>query len=333
MASLNNPTKKRNTGSNLPDERINPKQKRKFDQTRIKKFLFGSNEMGFINKLIVYVLLITFGFVFLYPILNMLSYSFMPAENLVNPLVDWIPTEFYFGNYTRAMQVMNYWPALIQTIYVSLIPSTLQAISTSLIGYGFAKFKFPGKNILFVLMIATFIIPSQVTTIPTFLTYRQWGILDSILAYAIPAFFGQGLNSAIFILIFWSFFRMVPKSLEEAAAVDGASSTRIFFSIAVPQAMPGYIISFLFSFVWYWNETYLANLYFGDQIRTLPMRLQQFVEAFNRLFREAGPQGQTSNEAIEMAATFLIIIPLLILYFMFQRKLVESISRTGITGE
>lgn len=305
----------------------------KLNRTKIRKVLLGSQEPGLLYKIAVYIALITLGFVFLYPLMNMLSYSLMTPQDLMNPLVGWIPTSFYTGNYERAAAVLDYWPALRDTLYVAAVPSLIQTVTCSLIGYGFANFEFPGKRLWFVLAIATFIIPAQVTTIPQFLAYRQLGILDSILAYVLPALFGQGLRSAIFILIFWSFFGLAPKSLEEAAAVDGANQFRIFLRIAVPSAIPGYIVSFLFSFVWYWNETYLATMYFGESLRTLPMRLQQFVATFTRMFSDQAAQGQTSNEAIEMAGTFLIILPLLIFYFITQRWFIESISQTGITGE
>ena len=308
-------------------------QRNKIDGLRIRKIFLGGHEPGLIYKFVIYVVLITLGFVFLYPLINMLSYSLMTPQDLMDPLVGWIPTTLYTGNYERAAAVLSYWTALRDTIYVAALPSLIQTITCSLIGYGFANFDFPLKRLWFVLAIATFIIPAQVTTIPQFLVYRQLGILDSILAYVLPALFGQGIRSAIFILIFWSFFSLAPKSMEEAASVDGANQLTIFFRIAVPAALSAYIISFLFSFVWYWNETYLATMYFGESIRTLPMRLQQFVATFSRMYSDQVQQGQTSNEAIEMAGTFLIILPLLALYFLTQRWFVESISQTGITGE
>lgn len=321
---------KRSTKQTAPGRTASAKR---LSRDKIRRVFFGGHEPGLIYKFVVFVLLLTLGFIFLYPLINMLSYSFMTQSDLLNPLVSWIPTQLYLGNYERAYLVMDYLPALQVSLYVALLPSVVQTASSAIIGYGFANFKFPGRRIWFALVIATFLVPSQVTTIPQFLTYRQLGILDTILAYVLPALFGQGLRSAIFILIFYSFFNLAPKSLEEAAQVDGAGPLMVFLRIALPSAGPAFIISFLFSFVWYWNETYLATMYFGENIRTLPMRLEQFVAAFSRMYGQQGPQGQTSNEAIEMAGTFLIILPLLVLYFITQRWFVESISRTGITGE
>lgn len=301
---------------------------------KIRKKILGNNGDGLLQYILVYGLLISIGFVFLYPILLMLSYSFKDAKDIVNPLVNWIPTKLYMGNYETAWQVLDFGKSLIQTLGVTVLPAIIQTLSCSLIGYGFARYKFPGKNILMALVLATFLIPPQITVIPQFLMFKDLGILDSLLSYILPAIFGQGIKSAIFIFIFYQFFRMVPEQVVEAARVDGAGALKIFFKIAVPMAVPAYIIAFLFSFVWYWNETYLATMFFGEVIQTLPMKLQKFVATFSKMYQVSGATGgQNLNEAIEMGGTFLNILPLLIVYAFTQRWFVESVDRAGLTGE
>ena len=274
------------------------------------------------------------GFVFLYPLLKMLSMSLMAPDDLVNPLVNWVPYGFETANFSKAVQVLGYGETLWTTIYVSVLPALLQTLVCALTGYGIARYRFKGKNILFGVILATFIIPSQITMIPQFLMYKNLGILYSLKAYLLPAVFGQGIRSAIFILIFVLFFQQVPVSLTEAAEIDGANQIVIFTKIAVPVAKPGFLISFLLSVVWYWNEIYLGSLYFGANIKTLPMKLENFVETFNKMVSasEAGA-GATANEAVQMAGTFLIILPLLILFFCAQKQFIEGIEKTGITGE
>lgn len=307
----------------------------KINKDKIKKKLLGRNGDGALNYIVIYFLLILIGFVFLYPIFYMATYSIMDTEDLINPLIKWIPTKFYMGNYSEASKVINYIPTLLKTLYVTLIPALLQTASASIIGYGFARFKFPGKKILFMLVLATFIIPPQVTMIPQFLMYKNLKLIGSVLAYVLPAIFGQGIKSAIFILIFYQFYSMIPKSLEEAAQIDGAGAVKIFLIIAVPMAVPAYVISFLFSFVWYWNETTLAALYFGDSIKTLLIQLQNFSIVYEKMHpvAQSAETGKSLNEAINMAGTLLNILPLLIVYFFTQRWFVESIDRSGITGE
>lgn len=302
---------------------------------KTKRFLLGmQGSDGLLFKVLVYGLLIGIGFVYLFPLLYMGVYSFKSLDDLLNPLVNWIPTQLYLDNYTKANQVMNFFKTLGETLYVTILPSLAQTAVAAVIGYGLARYEFKGKKVLFVLVLATFVIPPQVTLIPRYIFFNELNILGSLKAFMLPASLGQGLNSAIFILIFYQFFKMVPKALEEAAQIDGAGHFRIFFTIALPMAVPGIIISFLFSFVWYWNETYLAAIYFGDSLTTLPLQLQKFVATYQKMFpAEMGMEGNQINEGIKMAGTILSILPLLIVYFITQRWFVEGVDRSGITGE
>ncbi|MFC4600624.1 carbohydrate ABC transporter permease [Cohnella hongkongensis] len=300
-----------------------------------KRLLWGFNGEGIVIKLIVYFLLTLIGFVYLYPLFYMITYSFMNTEDLINPLITYIPSGFYRDNFARAAEVMDFLNTLGQNVLASFLPALVQTLSAAVIGYGFARFRIPGKPVLFALVLATFIIPPQITMIPQFLMFKDLGLIGSIFSYLIPAAFGQGLKSGLFILIFFQFFRTIPKALEEAAQIDGAGAYRIFAVICVPMAVPAFIISFLFSMVWYWNETLLAALYLGDRLTTLPLELQNFAVTYQKLF-PVDPNAQTGrslNEAINMAGTLLNIIPLLIVYFFTQRWFVESVERSGITGE
>ncbi|RLQ96880.1 carbohydrate ABC transporter permease [Falsibacillus albus] len=289
---------------------------------------------GLLIKILIYGLLIGIGFVYLFPMIYMGVYSLKTLDDLLNPLVNWIPTKLYWGNYSKADQVLSFFPTLFETLYVTVLPSVVQTAVAAVVGYGFARFEFKGKKILFALVLATFVIPPQVTLIPRYIFFNELHILGSLKAFLLPAAFGQGINSAIFILIFFQFFRQVPKALEEAAQIDGAGHFRIFFTIALPMAVPAFIISFLFSFVWYWNETYLAAIYFGDALTTLPLQLQKFVATYQKMFPAGMGLGENQlNEGIKMAGTLLSILPLLIVYFITQRWFVEGVDRSGITGE
>lgn len=307
--------------------------RRTIDKT--KRVLWGFTGEGIVYKLAVYFLLSLIGFVYLYPLFYMITYSFMNTEDLINPLITYIPSGFYMDNFAKAAEVMDFLNTLWQNVLASFVPAIVQTLSAAVIGYGLARFRIPGKSVLFALVLATFIIPPQITMIPQFLMFKDLGLIGSIFSYIIPAAFGQGIKSGLFILIFYQFFRSIPKSLEEAAQIDGAGAYKIFAVICVPMAVPAFIISFLFSMVWYWNETLLAALYLGDKLTTLPLELQNFAVTYQKVF-PADPNAQTGrslNEAINMAGTFLNIIPLLIFYFFTQRWFVESIERSGITGE
>lgn len=301
----------------------------------LKAILFGNRaHYGLIFNTVLYLLLIAIGFVYLYPLLFMFVTSLKSPEDLLNPMVQWIPTELYTGNYLKAFRVLDYPNTLASSILISVVPSVIQTAVCSLVGYGLARYRFWGKNLLFALILATFIIPAQNTVIPQMLTYRNYGLLGSIYSLILPALMGQGYKSAIFILIFYQTFISLPKVLEEAARLDGASDWKIFLQIALPAAVPSYIISIIFSTVWYWNETFLTVIFLEGGLQSLPMQLSKFVQAYENLY----PPGVVNifdrlNEAVKLSGTFLNILPLLLMYFVLQKWFVESIERTGITGE
>jgi len=301
-------------------------------KTKARRYLLGMNFVdGFIYKIVIYTLLISFSYIYLYPVLFMLVNSFMSVDDLINPGIKWIPSALQFENYSRAIQVLELPKAIFTTTGYVLKVSLSVTISSAIIGYGFAKFNFPLKKIMFVLMLATFILPSQVTMVANMLVFRNLGLMSTQNSMILPAIFGQGINAAIYILIFYQFFKTIPGVLMESAEVDGASHLKIFLKIAIPLAIPSFIIVFLFSFVWYWNETFITALYVGGQV-TLPLKLQAFRASYSTLFPPGTP-GSELNEAIMLAGNMLTILPLLVLYFIAQRYFVESIDRTGITGE
>ena len=307
----------------------------KIDINKIKRFLFGSrSSYGALFTIVLYLLLIALGFVYLYPLLFMFVTSLKSPTDLLNPMVQWVPTEIYIGNYVKAWRVLSYPNTLVNSILVSVIPSLIQAAVCSVIGYGLARYRFKGKGLIFALIMATFIIPAQNTAIPQMLTFKRLGLLGNVFAIILPALFGQGYRSAIFILIFYQTFMSLPKVLEEAARLDGASDLKVFLLVGLPAAVPAFIVSIIFSTVWYWNESYLTLMFLEGGVQTLPMQLAKFTQAYENLY----PSGMVNifdrlNEAVKLAGTFLNILPLLVMYFVLQKWFVESVEMTGITGE
>jgi multiple sugar transport system permease protein len=302
---------------------------------RLRALLFGNRaHRGLVFTIILYVLLIAIGFIYLQPLLFMFINSIKSPDDLLNPMVQWVPTELYIGNYAKSYRVLDYPNTLLSSIFISVVPSLLQTFIASVVGYGLARYRFWGKPIILLLLLATFIIPPQNTVIPQMLTYRNYGLLGSPFALILPALMGQGYRSAIFVLIFYQSFLSFPKVLEESARLDGASDLRIFFTVAIPSALPAFIVSFIFSTVWYWNETFLTLIFLEGGVTTLPMQLSRFTQAYENLY----PPGTVNifdrlNEAVKMSGTFLNILPVLVMYFVLQRWFVESVEMTGITGE
>jgi len=299
---------------------------------KVKKFIYGNHiSDSILSKIMVYALLISIGFLYIYPIIYMISNAFKSQSDIINPMVNWVPTELYFGNFQRAFKVLKFFPTLFGSFAVTLLPALIQTAVTSLIGYGFAKFDFKFKKTLLILVLMTFVIPIQVYMIPRYVMFFEFKLLESPLSIILPALFGQGLNSAIFILIFYQFFRMIPQSINEAAEIDGAGPYFIFFRIAVPLAIPAFITSFLFGLVWYWNETYITSLFLGSAYPNLQLRLASFVSEYTQLY--PSDQLLRINEGVRLAATLLIILPMVIVYFTIQRWFVEGVEKTGVTGE
>jgi multiple sugar transport system permease protein len=320
----------------IPLSRVRPDQyMNRARRDKLRSILIGDRtKYGLIFNIMLYLLLIAIGFVYLYPLLFMFVTSLKSPADLLNPMVQWIPNEVYTGNYEKAFRVLNYPQTLAASLLISVVPSLIQAAVASVVGYGLARYQFRGKNLILILILATFIIPAQNTVIPQLLTYRQFGLLGTIWSLILPAVAGQGFRSAIFILIFYQTFRSLPRELEESARLDGASDLTIFFRIAIPTAIPAFVISIIFSTVWYWNETYLTVIFLEGGIQSLPMQLSKFVQAYENLY----PPGTVNifdrlNEAVKLSGTFLNILPLLIIYFILQKWFVESVETSGITGQ
>lgn len=313
--------------------------KNNFNKDKLRKFMFGTKDKkGFGSSVVIYSLLICIGFIYLYPLLYMLSKSFMPLDDLLDTSIDWIPSTLYLQNYVNAAASMDFWNTLVDSIIIAGVPTVINVIVCAIVGYGFARYDFVGKKLMLGVLIFSFILPAQVTMMPSYVWYSDLGILNSLKAFILPATFAQGLNSQIFILIFYNFFRQVPKALIEAAKIDGAGHVKSFLQIAVPSAAPAILVVFLFSIVWYWNESYLTQLYVcgavsNSEWSTLVVSLKNFADSYSSQASVAGNTMISLNESIKMAGTMLSILPLLIMYFMLQRYFVESLDRTGITGE
>ena len=289
------------------------------------------------KQIVVYGLLVCIGFVYLYPILYMISTSFMSRDDLLDTSVKWLPSSLYLQNYIEAAKSMDFWVTFGKGIVIAALPTICNVIICMMVGYGFAKYDFKGKKLMMGILIFSYILPSQVTMIPTYVLYNKFGILGTLWTFILPALFGNGLNAPIFILIFYQFFKQVPKVLMEAASIDGAGHLKTFFRIAVPSAAPAIVTVILFSFVWYWNESYLTEMYVqGLSTKSIWTNLVIQLKDFDTSFNTRASVGDTAtslNESVRMAATSLSIIPLFVMYLILQKQFVESIDRAGITGE
>ncbi|BCJ95295.1 ABC transporter permease [Anaerocolumna cellulosilytica] len=312
-----------------------------FNKDKFRKVFLGSKDrQGAVPTLIKYVLLIGIGFVYLYPLMYMISTSLMSLDDLLDASIKWIPSNFYIGNYKNAFKVMNFWKSLKDSIILAGLPTLIQVGTCAVIGYGFARFEFRGKKIMLAILLFSFILPAQVTMMPTYVLFTNLKLIGTLHAFNLPALLGQGVKAQIFILIFYQFFKQVPQALIEAAHIDGAGYFKSFFKISLPSATPAILVVFLFSIVWYWNESYLTTLFIAGKgtgsanaWTSLVVELKNFENIYEQYNQGNQQQLGNINESIKMAGTMLSILPLLLMYGFLQKYFVESIDRTGITGE
>jgi len=207
----------------------------------------------------------------------------------------------------------------LNTFAVTLLATLRTVLSASFVAYGFARFKSRYNNLLFTAVLATLMLPSQVTLVPTYLLFTKMGWLDTLKPLIVPSFFGGG---AFNIFLLRQFFRSIPKDLDEAADIDGANAFQIYYKILLPAIKPALITVALMSITFHWND-YMSPLIYlnSDQNFTLAIGLQFFQNSFG-----------SSQIQMLMAVSLITVIPVLILFFVGQRHFVQGITMTGIKG-
>lgn len=290
-------------------------------------------------KLFRYVVIFSLAFVFIYPMLFLVSQSLMQGDDITDATVQWIPKSFSLANFIYARDFMGYWLHLKNSILISLVGAVLQLIGCSLAGYGFARYKFPGYRLWIALLLLTFLVPPQSIIVPLYMLYSDLHWRGTYLPFFVPALFGHGLRGSLYVMVFMQTFRGLPHQLEEAARIDGAGAFRTFTMIMLPLARSAILVVFLFSIVWHWNDTFFPGFYLNqDKDFTLNQKLGALTVAndMNSVGQvdddDALAQLPTNYQKI-MAAALITILPLLILYLFTQRYFVESVERTGIAGD
>lgn len=300
---------------------------------RIKVFLLGRNlSDGLVAKLVLYILLSIIGYLYMQPLIYMVSTMLKPLSDLLDPTVGLIPRDFTWENMHTAYRGLVYEEAITNTALLSISCSVVQVFICAVTGYALAKLNVPFKGFFTALIILSFLIPPQVIIIPLYVIYSKLHLLGSIWVFLVPAVFGQGVKSALFILIFRQFFKSQPISLEEAAKLDGASTFRLFFFIMLPLARSACLVVFLFSFIWYWNLYYEPGMFLANDFTPLSIRLDHLQEVLNPspFANTVESEVDPTTESAKMGASFLIIAPPIIVFMFLQRWFVTGIERTGI---
>ena len=290
-----------------------------------------------------YIVLIAISYIILSPLISIVSKSFFGDSDVYNSMVYLIPEEATLKNYALAMLRMDYWPTLARTtLYVGTL-TMIQLLICSMVGYGFARFDFPFKKLLFGCVVLTIVIPSYTIMLPLYMHFQSFdplhlfsliGIgpqnwLTSAKPVYLMTFLGCGLNAGLFIYLFVQFFRGIPKELEEAAVVDGAGFLRTFFQIMLPSAKPAIVTVAVFSIVWQYNDSFYANLFGVSSDYQLGVKLSALRLTLDSLDKIVNPEFQ---ELYLSAGVVMMVIPILIIYIILQKSFIEGVERSGIVG-
>lgn len=242
--------------------------------------------------------------------------AFVPQMSAFGKPPNWFPTEWTLENVRRVFDTVPFWRQFFNSIKVSVIITVGSVTTSTMAAYAFARLQFPGRNLLFILLLAALMVPGQVTVIPTFILMRYLGLMNTHEALWIP-----GLISVFGIFLLRQFFLRTPRDLEEAAKLDGAGYLRIMFQIALPLAAPAIAALAVLNFQAAWNDFFAPNLFLTTPDKfTLPVGLVALRGMF----------GGTPTTIF--AGVTIVLIPVLIVYLLAQRQLTESIALTGIRG-
>ncbi len=288
-----------------------------------------------------FFILFGLGFVILYPLIYMLSCAFRESSDMTDPTVMWITRHYTLDIIRETINAMDFGNTLLNTLKLNIGCSVVQVISCAITGYGFARFKFRGKGIMFGIVIMMILVPAQIISLPLYTQFRYFGIkgifsinlIDSMACMYLPAATGNGIRSGLMVLIFRQFFRGMPKELEDAAYLDGCGPFGTFLRVMMPNALSSLLTVFLFSVVFYWNDYYVSSTFFTNN-KTVSLMLKNLSSQLSlMLFNDATVQISAREQIVWMEAGCLIsIMPILIMYIFLQKYFTEGIERSGIVG-
>ncbi|MGH2560589.1 MAG: carbohydrate ABC transporter permease [Thermomicrobiales bacterium] len=256
--------------------------------------------------------------VVLLPFAWLVRSSFMlPAQIFVMP-PEWIPRPFAYANFEEALTAVPFDRYLLNTMTIEFFAVSGTVITSSIAAYSFARLRWPGRDLVFGILLTGLMLPYAVTLIPTFIFWQKLGAIDTYLPLTVPAWFGGG---AFNVFLLRQFFMTIPRDLDEAAYLDGASPIRVLWQIILPLSRPALIVVAIFTFIAVWNDFLGPLLYLSDDMKyTLAIGLATFQGLY------------TAQWNYLMAASTAVVLPIVVLFFLAQRYFIEGITLTGIKG-
>jgi multiple sugar transport system permease protein len=272
---------------------------------------------GIAREVLGHLALILIGIAFFLPFYWLVVTSLKSdVEVFASPPV-FVPKELLWGNFARAVQYVPFFMYLKNTVVIAVLSVLGTVVSSSLVAYSFSRIDWPGRNPLFLVLLATMMLPAQVTMIPVFAIFRALGWIDTINPLVVPHFLG----SAFYIFMLRQFFMTIPLELSDAARIDGCGEWGIYRCVILPLSRPALATMGLFTFIAAWNDFQGPLLYLNDERKaTLSLGLQQFVSQHG------------AEWSLLMAASTLMTLPIVVLFFFAQRTFIQGIAVTGLKG-
>ena len=297
---------------------------------------------NFLLTVLRIAIIIGVSYVILSPVIGLIVNSISSNKDAYDPMVFVLPKFPTFEKYALVLKRMDYFPTIARDLLYTISLTLLELLVCSMVGYGFARFNFPFKNVLFACVVIMIVIPSHTIMLPLYMTFKNFdpfglvsaikgtsGLMGTVIPMYAMTLLGCGVRSGLYIYIFNQFFRGLPKEIEEAAFVDGAGTWYTYFRIMLVNAMPAVITVTVFSLVWQYTDSFYSQLFriptdmlLAKRLSTLQNNISANLKIMNvriqRLYVDAG--------------VVLTILPLLILYLLLQRRFIEGVERSGIVG-
>jgi ABC-type glycerol-3-phosphate transport system permease component len=271
----------------------------------------------------LHLIAIVLGIILMLPFYWAVSSSLKVASEVRQIPPIWFPSVPQWHNYADVWRVRLWTDWVGNTIFITIVPTIGIIFSTSLAGYAFARFRFPGKTFLFSITMATLMLPGYVLLIPNFLLFWKLGWLNTYLPLTVPFYFG-GFVGGFYIFLFRQFFLTVPLELDEAARIDGASYPRIFWSIVLPLSLPAFATAAIIEGIRQWNSFLLPLIILNKpEYYPLSVGLRYFV---------VNPADGQPRDHLLMAAAVMMTLPVLVIFYIGQRYFVRGVAMTGIKG-
>jgi ABC-type glycerol-3-phosphate transport system permease component len=277
-----------------------------------------------LGRTLLYVAAVLASVIFMTPFAWTLFSSLKtPSELYIFP-PKWLPATPQWQNYAEVFEVSPYGLWLSNSLFVSVLSTFGAVLSAALVGYSFARFRYPGRDLIFLLTLSTIMLPVEVTLIPLYLLFSKIGWLDSYKPLIIPSYFGGG---AFLIFMMRQFFMTIPMDLDEAARIDGAGYLRIFFQILMPLSVPALATAAVITFIGEWNSFLYPFIFLNTKtMYTVAIGIKYFQEIASNI------DSMEPRENLLMAASMMMTAPIIALFFLAQRYFVKGIVMSGIKG-